>query len=102
MLFLFALLGWIWIWRKRGSYSLKGKFYLLAYLIFFFGFVFPFFWVTRRYTSQMISISIPLGSLWVSWSRSGCRQRLLESGGRVHSRVVLLILFCRCFLSKEE
>jgi 4-amino-4-deoxy-L-arabinose transferase-like glycosyltransferase len=92
MLFLFALLGWIFILKKRGSYSLKGNFYLLGYLIFFFGFVFPFFWVTRRYTSQMISISIPwaafgfLGVMeWVD-KRSAGKQR------QVHLSSVLLIL----------
>jgi 4-amino-4-deoxy-L-arabinose transferase-like glycosyltransferase len=59
VLFLLALWGLIFLLKKKKPHSLKVSFYLLAYLIFFFGLVFPFFYVTRRYTSQMISISIP-------------------------------------------
>ncbi len=58
LLFVLAILGWIFVFRYRSS-SLKGNFYLLAHLIFFFGLIFPFFFITRRYTSQMISVSIP-------------------------------------------
>jgi len=59
ILFIFAVLGWIGIIKKGSSYALKANFYILTYHFFFFGLVFPFFLVNRRYTSQMISISIP-------------------------------------------
>ena len=65
ILFLLAVGGLIFLFKKKKAHSLKVSLYLLAYLIFFFGFVFPFFYVTRRYTSQMISIAIP-------WAACGC------------------------------
>ena len=55
----FAVIGWIGIIRNRSSYSLKANSYILTYHFFFFGFVFSIFFITRRYTSHMISISIP-------------------------------------------
>jgi Dolichyl-phosphate-mannose-protein mannosyltransferase len=58
LLFL-AGIGWVLLFRKENVYSWKGNFFLLAHLIFYFGFVFPFFFITKRYTSQMVSISIP-------------------------------------------
>jgi 4-amino-4-deoxy-L-arabinose transferase-like glycosyltransferase len=67
VLFLFALLGWIGIIQRRSRYSLKANFYVMSYHFFFFGLVLPFFWVSRRYTSQMVSISIPWAAFgfWV-------------------------------------
>jgi hypothetical protein len=67
VLFLLALLGWIGIIQWRSLYSLKANFYVMSYHFFFFGLVLPFFWVSRRYTSQMVSISIPWAAfgLWV-------------------------------------
>jgi 4-amino-4-deoxy-L-arabinose transferase-like glycosyltransferase len=59
ILFIFAILGWIGIIKKGSLYALKANFYILTYHFFFFGFVFPFFLVSRRYTSQMIPFSIP-------------------------------------------
>ena len=58
-LFFLAIVGLIASLKKESPYPLKGNFYLMTYLVFFFGFVFPFFWVTRRYTSQMITIALP-------------------------------------------
>ena len=59
ILFIFAVLGWIGILKKKSSHSLKMNFYVLSYHFFFFGLLFPFFLVNRRYTSQMIPLSIP-------------------------------------------
>jgi hypothetical protein len=59
ILFIFAVLGWIGILKKGSLYSFKANFYILTYHVFFFAFVFPFFLVNRRYTSQMIPLSIP-------------------------------------------
>jgi 4-amino-4-deoxy-L-arabinose transferase-like glycosyltransferase len=55
----FAVIGWVGIVRNRSLYSLKANFYILTYHFFFFGFVFSIFFISRRYTSHMISISIP-------------------------------------------
>lgn len=69
----FALIGWIGIIRNRSLYSLKAHFYILSYHLFFFGFVFSIFFVTKRYSSQMISISIPWAAfgfyLFLEWVR---------------------------------
>lgn len=59
ILFIFAVLGWIGILKKGSSYALKANLHILTYHLFFFGFVFPFFLVNRRYTSQMIPLTIP-------------------------------------------
>jgi hypothetical protein len=73
ILFLLAILGWIKIFKMKSSYTFKANFYILSHLIFYFAFVFPLYWVLRRYTSQMISISIP-------WAALGC----LEIAGWLH------------------
>lgn len=65
LLFLFAFLGWVFLLRKKNGFSLKGNLFVFMHLVFFFGLVFPFFWITRRYTSQMIALSIP-------WAAAGC------------------------------
>lgn len=65
LLFLFAVLGWVFLLKKKNVFSLKGNLFVFMHLVFFFGLVFPFFWMTRRYTSQMIAVSIP-------WSAAGC------------------------------
>jgi hypothetical protein len=59
LLFILAVLGWILLFRRQNVYPWKGNFFLLAHLIFYFGFVFPFFFITKRYASQMVSISLP-------------------------------------------
>lgn len=75
ILFLLAILGFI----LNRDIAWKGSLYLMAYLLFFLGFVFPFFWVTRRYTSQMIPLALPWAALgflgvtsWLSkWFKEG-------------------------------
>jgi 4-amino-4-deoxy-L-arabinose transferase-like glycosyltransferase len=60
---------------SRKLFSLRGNLYLVSYVVYFFGFVHPFFWVTRRYTSHVVSICLP-------WAAIG----LLEMGDRVRRR----------------
>jgi len=45
--------------NKGRPLSLKGNLYLVSYFVYFFGFIHPFFWVTRRYTSHVVSIALP-------------------------------------------
>ena len=59
ILFFLAVIGWILLFKRENVHFWKGNFFLLGHLIFYFGFVFPFFFITKRYTSQMVSISIP-------------------------------------------
>jgi 4-amino-4-deoxy-L-arabinose transferase-like glycosyltransferase len=91
ILFLLAVWGLAFLFRKKKPHSLKMSLYLMAYLFFFFGLVLPFFWVTRRYTSQMISISIP----WVACGFLGVsewiHQRFDGKGVRKRIPVFLLI-----------
>lgn len=47
------------ILNKGKSFSIKGNLYLISYFVYFFGFIHPFFWVTRRYTSHVISVALP-------------------------------------------
>jgi hypothetical protein len=75
LLFFLAVVGWILLFRRQNVYPWKGNFFLLSHLIFYFGFVFPFFFITKRHTSQMISISIP-------WTAFG----FLESTQWLHRR----------------
>jgi 4-amino-4-deoxy-L-arabinose transferase-like glycosyltransferase len=67
-LLVLALLGWIRIIRRRPLYSLKANFYVISHHLFFFGLILPIFWVGRRYSSQMIPISIPWAAFgfWVA------------------------------------
>lgn len=71
----FAVIGWIGIIRNRSLYSLKPNFYILAYHFFFFGFVFSIFFITKRYSSQMISISIPWAAFGFDMFLEWVRQR---------------------------
>jgi 4-amino-4-deoxy-L-arabinose transferase-like glycosyltransferase len=90
ILFLLAILGWIRIFKLRSSCAFKANFYILSHHLFFFAFVLPFFWVIRRYTSQMISISIP-------WAALGCLEvvgwlpRWIERE-RLRKKVSLILL----------
>jgi len=73
ILFLLAILGWIKIFKMKSSYTFKANYYILSHHLFFFAIVLPFFWIERRYVSQMVSISIP-------WAALGC----LEVAGWLH------------------
>lgn len=58
-LFLFAAAGWAFMLGKKGFPSLKGNSFLLSHVLFYFGLVFPFFFVSKRYAAQMIGITLP-------------------------------------------
>jgi 4-amino-4-deoxy-L-arabinose transferase-like glycosyltransferase len=92
VLFLLALLGWIFLFKKKNSYSLKGSFFLMSYLIFFFGFVFPFFFITRRHTSQMISLALPWATFGFLEVINWINQRFNREG--VGKRVPVVLLIC--------
>ena len=77
LLFLLAIAGWIYLFKMKDS-SLKGNVFLLAHLLFYFGLVFPFFFITRRYSSQMIPISLP-------WAAFGFL-KLIEWGKERYSK----------------
>ena len=71
LLFLLAILGWILF--RESLFSTRGNLYLFSYLVFFLGFVLPFFWVDRRYASQVIPVAIPWSAfgflnvtIWIS------------------------------------
>jgi len=92
VLFVLAILGWIFLFKNKKRYSLKGSFYLLAYLVFLFGFILPFFWVTRRYTSQMIPISLPWAGIGFLGVVDRVKHRFPEKKGVKAIPVILLVL----------
>jgi 4-amino-4-deoxy-L-arabinose transferase-like glycosyltransferase len=90
ILSLFAIIGWIGIIRNRSLYSLKANFYVLTYHLFFFGFVFSIFFVTRRYTSHLISISIPWAAFGFGLFLEWIRQRRMF--GKTSKRLLPVLL----------
>ena len=98
LLSLLLILGLIL--NKGKSLSIKGNLYLVSYFIYFFLFIHPFFWVTRRYTSHVISIALPwaaVGFLEVTrWIRKRFReekfQRKLPAALLL---VILIVLFAQ-------
>jgi 4-amino-4-deoxy-L-arabinose transferase-like glycosyltransferase len=99
LLFFLAILGWIRIFRLKSSRVFKANFYILSHHVFFFAFVFPFYWILRRYASQMISISLP-------WAAFGCLEVMVwinrwfekESLRKKLSVILLLILLGGLFV----
>jgi 4-amino-4-deoxy-L-arabinose transferase-like glycosyltransferase len=95
----FAVLGWVGIIRNRSSYSLKANFYILTYHFFFFGFVFSIFFISRRYTSQMISISIPWAAfgfyMFLEWFY---QRRKVGNPPQKMSTILLTILLTALFI----
>ena len=92
ILFFLAIIGWVLLLKKENVYSWKGNFFLLAHLIFYFGFVFPFFFITKRYTSQMVPISIP----WAAFGFLGLTEwlhRRWRGGIPLKKFSVLLLIF---------
>ena len=92
ILFFLAIWGWIRIFRLKSSYVFKANSYILSHHIFFFAFVLPFYWISRRYTSYMISISIP-------WAAFGClevmvwlNRRIEREGLRKKVSLILLLV----------
>jgi len=92
-LFFLAIVGFIFLLkREKGPSSLKGNLYLMSYLIFFFGFVFPFFWITRRYTSHLITIAIPWAAFGFLMSVEWVHQRLKGVVSQTKFGIILLVL----------
>ena len=94
----FAVIGWIAIIRNRSFYSLKANFYILTHLFFYFGLVFSILMATRRYSSQMISISIPWAAFgfWISLEWVHQRWKFVENKEKFVTPllvVFLIILF---------
>jgi hypothetical protein len=100
ILFALGILGWIFLFKNPSSF-LKGNFYLMAHLIFFFGFIFPFFFITRRYSSQMISISIPWAAYGflrgIGWVQQRSPKWKWNSEGKA-PRVLLILLSAVLFV----
>jgi 4-amino-4-deoxy-L-arabinose transferase-like glycosyltransferase len=65
------------------SLSLKGNLHLVSYLAYFFGLVHPFFWISRRFSSHVVTIALPWAAFgfvavaqWVSKKlKNGALQR---------------------------
>lgn len=98
-LLLLAIGGVIHILKEKTPCSLKGNFYLMSYLIFFFGFVFPFFLILRRYASQMIPIALPWASVgfWavIDWIY---KRQSWKVSKRLFMTVSLLIILMGLFI----
>jgi 4-amino-4-deoxy-L-arabinose transferase-like glycosyltransferase len=92
ILFFLAVIGWVLLFRGENVYPWKGNFFLLAHLIFYFAFVFPFFFITKRYTSQMVSISIPWAAFGFLEGIHWINQRFNRKG--VGKRVSVALLIC--------
>lgn len=95
LLSILAAFGFMLLFKKENRYEWKGNLYLMSYLVFFFGLVLPFFWITRRYASQMISISIPwavLGFLgFVGWVKKRLKEGTFEKKFLAISLILILI-----------
>lgn len=90
----FAILGWMVIIRNRSFYSLKANFYILTHHFFYFGLVFSILMATRRYSSQMISISIPWAAFgfWISLEWVHQRWKLVENKEKFVTPLLVLLL----------
>ncbi len=91
-LFFLAILGFIFIWKKKSLLNLKGTFYLLSYIVFYFGFVLPFFWITRRYTSQMIPIALPWAAFGLLMAVQWVDQRWKGTVSKIRLEPLLILL----------
>jgi 4-amino-4-deoxy-L-arabinose transferase-like glycosyltransferase len=54
----------------------RGSLYLFSFMVFFFGFVYPSFWVTRRFTSHMVPIVLPWAAAGFGVTAGWLQQRL--------------------------
>lgn len=96
LLFLFALYGFA---RHRESrYPWHQNFLLLAFILFFFALVFPYFKISARYASQMIPLTLP----WAAYGLMGMTQRFFPvRKGRVWGRATagfLLVIVVGLFI----
>jgi 4-amino-4-deoxy-L-arabinose transferase-like glycosyltransferase len=90
----FAVIGWMVIIRNRSLYSWTANFYILAHHFFYFGLVFSILMVTRRYTSQMIAISIPWAAFgfWTSLEWVHQRWKFVENKEKFVTSLLLVLL----------
>jgi 4-amino-4-deoxy-L-arabinose transferase-like glycosyltransferase len=96
LLSLLLILGFVL--NKGKSLSLKGNLYLASYVLYFFSFVHPFFWVTRRYTSHVISICLPWTAIGflevVGWARKRFSGERFQWKIPAILLIVILLLLC--------
>lgn len=92
ILFFLAVIGWFLLFKGKDVYPWKGNFFLLAHLIFYFGFIFPLFFISKRYSSQMVSISIPWAAFGFLEVTHWINQRFNRKG--VGKRVSVVLLIC--------
>ena len=90
VLFFLALFGFLLI--RRNPFNVKGNLYLFAYFFFFLGLILPFFWITRRYTSQMIPIAIPWAAFGFLKVAGWLSKRIKEGAFQKRFPVFLLIV----------
>jgi 4-amino-4-deoxy-L-arabinose transferase-like glycosyltransferase len=91
LLFILVVVGWVFLFRKKGV-SRKANLFLTAFLIFYFAFVFPFFFISRRYSSQMISISLPWAAFGLLELGEWVKARYLKKERRKHFLTAVLVL----------
>jgi 4-amino-4-deoxy-L-arabinose transferase-like glycosyltransferase len=98
LLSFFAVIGWIGIIRNRSLYSLKANGYIMTHHFFYFGLVLAILFTSRRYTSQMISISVPwaafgfwlfLGWIHERWKFVGTKEKFVT----IPLIILLIVLF---------
>lgn len=87
-LFLFAIVGFLR--KKDGHYPWKPNFYSLSHVLLFFGFVLPFFWITKRYTSQMMPVVLP----WAAWGFLGVMSWISRSMKNMDVRATKVNAIC--------
>lgn len=59
LLFLLAVIGGGFLIGRDPPFSSKGHLYLLSHILFYFGLIFPLFFISKRFAAQMIGITLP-------------------------------------------
>jgi hypothetical protein len=80
------------ILNQGKSFSIKANLYLISYLVYFFAFIHPFFWVTRRYTSHVVSIALPWAAFGFLEITSWVRKRFQKEKFQKRFTAALLII----------
>lgn len=78
------------ILNRRKPFLWKGHIYLISFIIYFFGFVHPFFWITRRFTSHVLSISLSWAAIGFLGLSQWINQKWREKGFSNTFNIVLL------------
>jgi len=94
ILSLFAVIGWVGIIRNRSPFSLKANCYIMTHHLFYFGLLLSILFTSRRYTSHMISISIPWAAfgfwLFLGWIQE--RGRFVGSQKKFMALLLVILL----------